>query len=162
MSLRERLAQREPAREVWWLRIAPVAEVARARVDLEQAEGDLRIAEAVERSAQELAEARERVEGGRAVVAACFEPVEILALDETYEALLREHPPQQDGAAWGPAFGRALFLAGVQGELDREEWVVELGKLSHGERVDAYNLAIAANVRTLDPGLPKGWTTTRS
>ncbi len=162
MSLRDRIKQRQPAEETWWLRIATVAEAGAARSALEEAESELRVAE-VTGTDQERDRARQRVEATRARAAECFEPVAIQAVGETaYEALLAEHPPTADGATWGKGFGRALFLAGVQGEMDREEWLTVLADLSQGERADAYNLALAVNVRTLDPGLPKGWTPTNS
>lgn len=162
MSLRDRIKQRKPAEETWWLRIAPVPEAAAAVRALEEAESEARVAE-VTGTEKERDEAERRAEAARKAVAACFEPILIHAVQEgAYEPLLKEHPPQKEGAEWGPGFGRALFLAGVQGEMDREEWIATLADLSRGERADAYNLALAANVRTLDPGLPKGWTQTTS
>ncbi|MEV8636512.1 hypothetical protein AB0395_33180 [Streptosporangium sp. NPDC051023] len=164
-KLRERLQQRALPLDVWWVRIDPLDVVAKAKEVLEEAEDALRVTQVTaEEGAPELAAAMERVERARVAVAACYEPVTVLALDPTeYEALLKEHPPQTKEAAWGPGFGRALLLEGVQGDMDRDEWVVWLdSRLSHGERVEAYNLALSVNVRVLDPGIPKGWTVTRS
>lgn len=165
MSLRERLQRRSLPSDVWWLRIDPVDVVAAAKEDLERAEDDLRLAQVTDEGGpQGVAAAARRVEQARTAVAACYEPVTVLALDPTeYEALLAEHPPREEKAAWGPGFGRALLLAGVQGDLDRDEWVVFLdSRLSHGERVEAYNLALGVNIRVLDPGIPKGWMPTPS
>ncbi|MGV9535016.1 hypothetical protein ACWEU6_21850 [Streptosporangium sandarakinum] len=165
MSLRERLQRRALPSDVWWVRIDPLEVVSKAKEALEEAEDALRVVQVTaEEGTSELAAATERVERARTAVAACYEQVTVLALDPAeYEALLTEHPPREERAAWGPGFGRALLLAGVQGDLAREEWVVFLdSKLSHGERVEAYNLALAVNVRVLDPGIPKGWMPTLS
>ncbi|MGW4426434.1 hypothetical protein [Streptosporangium sp. NPDC004631] len=147
------------------MRIDPLDVVAKAREALEEAEDALRIVQVTaEEGTPELVAATERVERARVTVAACYEPVIVVALDPPeYEALLAEHPPKEEKAAWGPGFGRALLLAGVQGDLDREEWAIFLdSRLSHGEQVEAYNLALAVNIRVLDPGIPKGWMPTPS
>lgn len=163
--LRDRLQRRALPSDIWWLRIDPVDVVAKAKEELEAAEDNLRLVQVTEEDgSQDLATATQRVEQARAVVAACYEPVTVLALDPTeYEALLKEHPPREEKAVWGPGFGRALLLAGVQGDMDRDEWTVFLdSKLSHGERIEAYNLALGVNVRVMDHGIPKGWMPTPS
>ncbi|TQS29127.1 hypothetical protein [Microbispora sp. KK1-11] len=165
MSLRDRLKQRSRPSTVWPLRIADLPVVEAARGELARAEDEQRItAISAEPGSAELAAADARLAAARQALAECFEPVELVALDAPgYEALLKEHPAVADDQAWGPGFPRALFLACVQGELERDEWVLCLDtQLSHGERVEAYNLALAINLRVPDPGLPKGWTSTPS
>jgi hypothetical protein len=165
MSLRDRLKQRSRPSTVWPLRIADLPVVEAARAELARAEDEQRITSiGAEAGSAELAAADARLAAARQALAECYEPVELLALDgPAYEALLTEHPAVEEGHSWGPGFPRALFLACVQGELDREEWVLALDtQLSHGERVEAYNLALAINIRVPDPGLPKGWTSTPS
>lgn len=165
MSLRERLKQRARPTVVWPLRIASIEDVEAARGELERAEDERRITVVTsEPGAPELAEVEQRVKAAREVVAACFEPVELVALaPPEYEALLAEHPGTKDDEVWGPGFARALFLACVQGDLNAEEWAEFLDtQLSQRERVDAYNLALAVNLRVPDPGLPKGWISTRN
>ncbi len=167
MTLRERLKQRSRPSTVWPLRIADMDLVEAARAALGQAEDRERITTvAREDGMASDALAGEVAHAGRAArqaLADCYEPVKLVALaPPEYEALLTEHRATDEDQAWGPGFPRALFLACVQGELDREEWIHFLdSQLSQGERVEAYNLALAVNLRVPDPGLPKDWTSTR-
>ncbi|WP_433415024.1 hypothetical protein ACQP1V_36240 [Microtetraspora malaysiensis] len=158
MSLRERLQQRARPSAVWPLRIDDPTE---AREALERAEHELRVAViAHTERAPEIAEAEARVAAARAALAACYEPIELVALaPPEFEALAKEHPPTKDDEAWAESFPRALFLACVRSELTRDEWAVVLdSQLSQGEKTEALNMALQANLRVPDAGLPKDWT----
>lgn len=160
-SLRERIQQRARPRAVWPLRIDDPAE---ARQELERAEDEARIvsiglAEGADREA-----AQARAEAARAALAACFEPITLEALPPAeFEALAAEYPPGPDDEAWNKGFPPALFLACVQSELDREEWMaIFASQLSQGEKIAACNAAIQVNLRSPDTGLPKDWMQIRS
>jgi hypothetical protein len=159
MSLRDRVKQRARPSVVWPLRIDPLEVVERAQAEVVAAEDEVLVADGT----PELGAAKERVKAARQAFAACFEPITLTALTPPeYEALLAEHPGK-DGANWGKDFPRALFLACVQGELDRDEWAVFLdSEISAGERAQAFNTALAINIRMPDFDLPKDWTSTRS
>ena len=141
-----------------------------ARAALERAESDLRVARiGRDEGDPELEAARERVSEAEALLAACFEPIELQALaPPEVEALLAEHPGTKRGTdgqmeAWGEGFPRALFLACVQGDMGREEWVLFLDRqLSEGEQSDLFNFGLTLNLRVPDPDLPKGWARTLS
>jgi len=160
MSLRDRVKQRARPSVVWPLRIDPLDVVEKARTELAEAEDEAAVAEGTGEHPAALG----RVTAAREGFAACFEPITLTALSPpAYEALLAEHPGS-DGASWGKGFGRALFLACVQGdEMTRDEWAVFLDtEISSGERAQAFNTALSVNIRMPDFELPKDWTSTRS
>lgn len=103
--------------------------------------------------------AKRKLDKATADLEACFEPVTIRALrPEDYEALRGDHKPDKDSdQPWAPDFPRELFLACVEGDLDRAGWDAFLDEsASDGERQALLGTALAVNVRPPDETIPKG------
>ncbi len=168
MSLRERIAQRARAKTSWPLRIDDTTE---AQAALEAIEHEARILIGTyEADSPEIAALKVRLEEARVAVDACYEQVELEALTPVdFEALAAEHPangevgPDGEPKAWADTFGPALLLECVRGDLERAEWEKLLAEeLTEGEKISLINAAIILNMRSPNPGLPKGWRSTPS
>lgn len=154
---RERLLNRSLPTDVHQLR---VEDDAAAQAELVAARGQLELAPFRPEGADEaVAAAEKRVAAARRAVEACYEPVTLRALrPKAFEALVAEHPPTEEGKAWGPTFPRALFLAcAPTGEDDpsQEEWesILEDG-LSHGEKEALFQRALEVNARWPSGAVP--------
>lgn len=160
MGLRERLQGRP----------RPTAECTVAVVDTRRAERELQEATAalqllmLSGESQALAQARERVETAGGALERCFETIVCTALPpQEFEDLVDAHPPRKDHPdddAWNTAtFPKACFLACAPADLSADEWEEWLAaQANDGEQILLYNTAIAANIRTPDPSVPKDWT----
>lgn len=155
-----RLLNRGLPVKTYYLRHAPADEVEAAEqavAEALEAQGMamIRLDEYAEDARQA---AEQKVAEARAVLAACFTPVRVRALDpEVYEALLDAH--KDDSSESGTddmGVGRQAFLAGVQGDLDEAQWDDVLNQCSRAERRDLYITALQVNVRTTGGTVPKG------
>lgn len=112
--------------------------------------------------------ARQRLADAGAALKACFQVIKITAMDpELFEDLVDDHPPREDtdekkwdDEAWNAdTFPRALFYECVPPGRDEAWWAAWLKRTcSDGEQTDLFNAAVAVNVRSVSPTLPKGWT----
>lgn len=176
MSLRKRLRARQRPRLVYELPVGDVGGATRALAEAEEAYDLVALgADDGEDGAAARAEAKETawraVERAQADLAACYERIEITAMEpDDYEALIAKHPPRPDtdDTKWNAeTFPQAAFLACVEGgDLDAEgeaEWLAILREnLSLAEREDLFVTARIVNTRLVNPALPKGSTPTRS
>lgn len=132
---------------------------ARALVEAAREALSLALMRIDDRAEQAQAEAEERLGKARDVLAACYEPVVIRAMEpKRFEALVAEHPARKDhDERWNEeTFGRALFLASVVGELSREEWEQVLDEqCSEGEQNGLFLDAKLVNARMPDGSVPK-------
>lgn len=164
MSLRERLLQRPRPSDVYPLRID---DDTAARAGLERAQALLRLlqfqGEAAEESAVRAAETA--VAAAEQRLAACYEQVVLRAMrPDDFDALITLHPPREGTGdrVWNlETFPRACLMECVESDLTPAEWdQVWKDVLSHAERIELCNAAIAVNARPPDSALPKGWTRT--
>ncbi len=107
--------------------------------------------------------ARQRLADARAALGGCFQVITLTALPpEDFEALVDKHEPREgtDDEAWNAdTFPRAAFYACVPPGRDEAWWADWLRRTcSDGEQTDMFNAAVAINVRSVSPTLPKGWT----
>ncbi|MGI5232859.1 hypothetical protein [Actinoallomurus sp. CA-142502] len=135
---------------------AAVAELAAAKESLELAR--FREDDAAE---QAVAEAEERLEKARAAVAACYEPVPLVALEpKAFEALRAkpEHAPREgEDEKWNAeTFPRACFLASVDtADLSADEWAGFIdSNLSAGEKESLFLAAVGLNARWPSGSIP--------
>jgi len=166
MGLKERLEGRKRPFATYWVLVdqegAAVAEerLADARTRYQTllivSAGEDRVAEAAEQVARRLADVR-----------ACYEPIRLTAMmPDDFERLVGAHPPRPgtDDEVWDTkALPRECFFRCAPEEMTRTEWEEFLtGRVSEAERSALFNTAVAANVRVLDPTVPKDSTPTPS
>lgn len=158
MGLRDRLRARQLPTASVRLPLDPVAYAAAER-EVESATWALEEARA--RGSVDVAELRARVAAAREAFDACeFETVTVRALPPSeWEALLDEHPPNDEqraaGAQWNLASFRPALLAAsvVPADGDEpsaaEEWeqFAKDGTLSAGELNGLFNAAVNLNLR---------------
>lgn len=114
-----------------------------------------------EGAAEAVAAARQALDQAEEALQACYEEVRLTALaPEDYEALIAKHEPREgtDDELWDTTtFPKACFLACAPGDMSAPEWEDFLtSNVSWVERDDLLNLAIAVNVRQVNPAIPKG------
>jgi hypothetical protein len=109
-----------------------------------------------------IAKAQAELDQAQAALADCYQEVRIQALEpDEFERLLGlpENKPRKgtDDTLWNnDTFGKAVFLAGVQGELTAEEWVTEvIPQLSQAEKAGLFVKALNINARWTDGSVPK-------
>lgn len=158
-SLREQLLGRPRPTLQCPIAVADTAAAERAATEA-QAELQLLV---LTGEADAAAEARQRLQEAKTALEACFQPVTLTALPpDEFEALADAHPPREgtDDEAWNvDTFPRACFLACAPTDLSTQEWETFLSeRVNDGERARLYGTALAVNVRTVDPTVPKDWT----
>lgn len=105
--------------------------------------------------------ARDAVQAAQDALTACFEPITLTAMrPEDFEALIAAHPPREGhpvDQAWNvDTLPRATFFACAPADMTEQEWADWLTTTcSHAEQVELFNSAVAVNVRTISPTLPK-------
>lgn len=162
MGLRERLQQK--ARPTDECKVA-VEDTRAAERELQEAAANLQLLSfAGDAESREAAQAR--FTAARAALEACFETVTFTAMDpDLFEQLSEseEHAPREGHPlddAWNvDTFPRAVFFECAPDVFSREEWEDWLrAQVNDGERIRLYNTAVNANLRVLDPSVPKGLT----
>ncbi|MCK2214292.1 hypothetical protein MF672_010885 [Actinomadura sp. ATCC 31491] len=108
-----------------------------------------------------VAAAREALDQAQQALQECYETIELTALaPEDYEQLVAQHPPREgsDDEEWDTEqFPVACFLACAPGDMGDQEWAEFLRRnVSWLERQELLQLAVAVNVRAVDPAVPKG------
>ncbi len=156
MGLRERLDGKKRPTLPYKVR---VEDTTAAEAALGEAQAELVLALGTEREAA----AQQTVKTALAALGACFEPIVFTAMDpEAFEALVAEHPPRPDteDESWNAdTLPRETFLRCAPPVYTAEEWLVWIARTcNRAERVELFNAAVAVNVRTVSPTLPKGWT----
>jgi hypothetical protein len=136
-----------------------------ARMEVEQARILLNLLEMHGDGADQAAalrKAKARLKRAEAKVRACYEFVQLRAMEPAaFETLIGQHKPRPgtEDQVWNlETFPPAVLLACVQGDRSPQDWEHILAHvLSTGERRDLCNAAIRLNLRTPDASLPKGW-----
>ncbi|MDH2425787.1 hypothetical protein [Sphaerisporangium sp. TRM90804] len=156
MGLRERLDGKERPTLPYKVR---VQDTTAAEAALGEAQAELLMALGTEREAT----AQEAVKAALAALEECFEPIIFTAMDpEEFEVLVAQHAPRPDteDEAWNvDTLPRETFLRCAPPVYTPEEWLEWITRTcNRTERVELFNAAVAVNVRTVSPTLPKGWT----
>lgn len=139
MSLKNRLASAKPRTATHRLRIeddaTPRGDLAAAR-----ASGD-----------------QDRIGAAHAVLDACYETIELVAIPPAdWEALVGEHPPTEERRKQGAWCDPATFLPAAlaacvkDDELTEEDWVdyTRRGSMTPGEVIDLYDDVVALHDRS--------------
>ncbi len=160
MSRRDRLRGRGRPSATYPL---PTGEVAAAARALRLAERAWQLAHlrADEGGPAAVAAAREALDQAQQTLEAAYETIELTAMaPEDYELLVTKHPPREgtDDEEWNTdTFPVACFLACAPGDMGEQEWEEFLRRnVSWLEKEELLNLAVAVNVRKVDPAVPKG------
>lgn len=130
---------------------------------LREARAALQMAVITGEPADRVGELREAEAAAAAELEACCEPIEFTAMEaDAFEELLGQHPPREGtkDEAWDvTTFPKACFLACAPGPWTAKKWEEwAKTKINEGERIKLYNTAINANIRVLDPSVPKDLT----
>lgn len=157
----ERLLRRKLPQAVYHLRAVEPEEERAARQAVADAREHLQTVSfrVDDGAAAAIAEADEALEAARSVLAACYEPVVIQALEpEHFEEVAAQHParPDEDEAYNLDTLCPELFYLGVQGALTREQWEEEVKpQLGRGEWMGLGATALNLNGRLSDGTIPK-------
>lgn len=159
-TLRDRLRGRGRPSAAYLL---PVGNIAAAAREVRLAEQAWRVAQlrTGDGAAEAVAAAREALDQAEEVLQECYERVELTALAPAdFEALVAEHEPREDSddEEWdSETFPLACFVACAPGDLSAQEWTDFLNSnVSVVERDELLQLAIAVNIRQVNPAVPKG------
>ncbi|WP_062441254.1 hypothetical protein [Herbidospora daliensis] len=156
MGLRERLEGKKRLPLPYLVRVDDTTEATSAATEAQQA-----FLAALGTEGEEAA--REAVKAAQAALAACFEPIPLTPMEpEEFEALLAAHPAREGhpvDEAWNTdTLPEAAFLACAPDVMTGPEWLAWIKKTcSHAEKISLFNAAVAVNVRTISPTLPKDW-----
>lgn len=166
MSQRERLLGRRLPPTVVRLRVDFTPEADRS---YELLETEQRAVQTAEARGSDLETVYLRLAAARSVVEQYTEELSVSPLSaDQYEQLVCEHPPSDElrktGAQWAPTFVPALLAACIgQGDPDAmtvEDWAYFASTPSAvvaGEMNELFNACVAANFRTLDAYVGKGF-----
>lgn len=156
MGLRERLKGKKRLPLPYLVRVDDTNDATRAITEAQQA-----FMAALGTEQQEAAS--EAVKAAQAALAACFEPIPLTPMEpEDFEALLAKHPAREGhpvDEAWNTdTLPEATFLECVPDAMTGPEWLAWIKETcSHAEKISLFNAAVAVNVRTISPTLPKDW-----
>ena len=144
MSLRDRLAKRQPPTASYALRVDDDT-AARAELAAARAAGD-----------------EDRIVAAQTAIEACYEQVTLTVLPPLdMEALIAAHPPpegnREEKIFNSVTFTPALFAACVDSDVTEEDWAqyIVTGAMTIGEVTELFNRIWDLNYRGPDPSVPK-------